>query len=311
MQKYERSAMKSTYQLSLLFIFLFADTYSQDTVLVGPKYEYSSLEHPHRGKAFASSVKYGREDIIFSPNHKRIEYCYYYDSKRISYGSTYEIVNDSVLFENGVKWLYQKVIDSLYQISSVDSSTQIIETGYCTSLIPLSPHGRIYSIQIHSGDTLWSSSRSKICFHPSTISGKIYEYNQVDAIPQHLNGESLNEHSFDRANHCLCEAWITLYMVSFIVTKEGQIKNIRQAFGSFSSHCPYDLARLTGQLASLKVSPATVNGEPVNCRWFMDINMDETGNRKLSYRQDLKKEHIKHLKEKKYWESFYKCDYHE
>ena len=40
-------------------LFSFYKTYSQDTLKIGPSYNYSSNTNPHRGKEFASRLEYG------------------------------------------------------------------------------------------------------------------------------------------------------------------------------------------------------------------------------------------------------------
>jgi hypothetical protein len=84
--------MKYFLGLIVLLFSVSIKTYSQDTLKIGPSYNYSSTTNPHIGKVFASRIEYGLEKIVFNENFKIMEYCYYYDKKRHSYRTTYQIL---------------------------------------------------------------------------------------------------------------------------------------------------------------------------------------------------------------------------
>lgn len=51
--------MKYFLGLVVLLFSVSIKTYSQDTLKIGPSYNYSSNTNPHRGKEFASRLEYG------------------------------------------------------------------------------------------------------------------------------------------------------------------------------------------------------------------------------------------------------------
>ncbi len=98
---------------SLLKIMLFSCfsllAYGQDTIKREASIKFSSIEFPVKSKRFISKVRYAREDIVYNPNKNRIEFCYYYDQKRICLGESYQIIKDSIIL------IYSSFSDSVFQ----------------------------------------------------------------------------------------------------------------------------------------------------------------------------------------------------
>ncbi len=93
----------NTLLLSIAPLFLsVAACFGQDTLKVEPSRFYSSVHEPFQGKDFAFSVQRSREDIVFSDSHQRIEYCYYYDTRGICFGTTV-FLGSELCFRGGRK----------------------------------------------------------------------------------------------------------------------------------------------------------------------------------------------------------------
>lgn len=257
----------------------------QDTIKYPPSIFYSGKKETIRGKSFASKAKYAREDIIFSKNKKRIEYCYYYDTVRVCYGSTYEIYSDSVLKIDDKSWIYKKRSDKYFLYRFYNGT---YESGYAKTLIPLEAIGLFVTTTTDKIDTLWTTDylfdkpsnpydHPKYIFNKSRVAGKIYDSDQIDDKPTFINGDTISVIKLKREVGCFCEPLFFIRSLSFIITKNGRIVNIEQNSGNFDSDfCPYymlDLIRSICQLGILK--PAKVKGENVNVKWVVKVDMDE------------------------------------
>ena len=86
---------------------------AQDTIFVTPQVRFKETE---KSKYFSKGYhgEYGREDIIFNDNKMRVEYCYYLDNKRVSYGYTYEFLNDSILQITDSKFWQKDSLGNVY-----------------------------------------------------------------------------------------------------------------------------------------------------------------------------------------------------
>jgi hypothetical protein len=300
--------------LVIIMLIVSLAIYCQDTILVERSSKYSSKIVKIRDKGFASRVKYAREDIVFNDNHKRVEYCYYYDDERHCFGTTYKIINDSILYEDEKKWVFKNISDDSYFIASVDSY-QTTEFGYAKSLIPLEKTGLFYTTSNITNDTLWIADYSidkrsypfsspDYCFYQSSISDKIYEYYELDEMPTFENGDSLNNIFVERTDICRSEPLYWIKTVSFIITKDGEVKNIMQVYGNFNLYCPFYLMKLTQEIVKLNIKPAKIDGNPVTSRWFINVDMNRYD--KIKEYIGIRNEHIKMMKEGNL-PAMYKC----
>jgi hypothetical protein len=281
----------------LFFAFAFytgAGIFAQDTIRIEPPHHYSSAEYPHRGMQFASMVKYAREDIIISPTHKRIEYCFYYDKDRSCYSSDYQLTSDSTLhiytgnekWENE-NWVYKKQNDSSYQVYRREND--IYETGIVKQLIPFERVGHFITMNKNRTDTLWvadyKNTRVQSMFispvfslTETKISEKVFEMNEVTVLPKLLNGNPIQLTGNIGAiypGYCYNEPLRRVRTISFIVTKNGDIKNIRNMWGKrihVDLSCPYYFLKYMVKVSALgKLVPAVKNGKKVNCRYSINI----------------------------------------
>lgn len=272
----------------------------QDTIKVEPSHSYSSKKYPVRGKLFASNVKYGREDIIFSPTKTKVEYCYYYDNKRMSSGGTYyEKLGDMAIrvtydwadsaFD---VWNYERQENGLFSIEI--HRGDFLETGYATSIVPLQKT-TIYTTYLKNGDTLWTmdftnsrptfyGGRGIPYFTKTKVEGHIYQDFEVDTLPKMLNGDSLPTMSIaEDANigfyGCYGEPLKGIRNITFVVTKEGDIKNVEQFEGNLEPYCDgkYIMKLMEKTLALGRLKPGIKNGVPVNTRCYLPVDMGYEG----------------------------------
>lgn len=273
-----------------LFVFgINLNSYCQDTIKVGTSKFYSEVEEKkYSGKGFFG--EYGREDIIFSETHKKIEYCYYVNGKRISKGVNYWLVNDSTIvygdslyfksYGFGInEYNYQKQLNGNYKIYKRNKDSY--EIAEVKELMPLQYVGLKITMTADQKDTLWTTmyklggnsydnltSIEKL--YKVKVLGEIYEYYQIDTPPKQLNGDSLPKVTIDGLIPCYCEPLWDIAWVSCIITKNGEIKNIdlESYFG-----CPYTPMEIIKQIKSWgKVQPSFKNGKSVNVRWFISVN---------------------------------------
>lgn len=254
---------------------------SQDTVKVDPSIFYSSKTHPDRGKMFAATVKYGREDIIYSENKRTIDYCYYYDNERVCHGYSYEIIGDSVLKINDAVWNYKKQGDS-YFLSRFFRDTY--ESGLASNLIPLTTAGTFITTTPGKSDTLWTTdytaqdpsspySHPRFTLYRSPVKGKVYPARKVDEVPTFLNGDTIRAIRIKRSNDvCYGEHLVSRRNISLVITADGRIVNIKP---EYEWSCPYymlDVARHLSQLG--RVNPARKDGKSVHVKWVIQVYSD-------------------------------------
>jgi hypothetical protein len=254
-------------------------------VFVGETYRYTQEKVDKlSGKGFLGN--YGQENIVFSENHTKVEYCYYNEDKRISYGYHYRLINDSTLYIGDTlidgyqeKWTFKQLSNKNYSLHRKNNGLR--ESGEVDCLIPL--HQVRPFVTINGNDTLWKTNDFTINnrkygyyhsdFYVSQIAGKIYEFDEVDFLPNLLNNDSLPTINIESIHPCICAPMTWITTVSVTITAKGDIKNIEQALGNISNNCSYTMMEINRIIASWgKVKPATVNGTPVNVRWFIRIN---------------------------------------
>ncbi|MDJ1506808.1 hypothetical protein [Xanthocytophaga agilis] len=256
-----------------------------DTIKVEPSFYYPRDKDPHWGKAKAArlaSLTRAREDIVFSPTYKRIEYCYYYDNYRNCYGTTYQITSDSTLDvwdDDWEVWHYKKQ-GNTYFIEQYYDNTYIC--GFTKSLIPLEFVGLSITTTVDKIDTLWiidhSVDYSPLTLHKTKVKGTIYTKDKVDSPPTLLNGDTLKiiYGSTNGIPKSVCPSLPPpppppTDKVTFVVTKEGRIVNIENSYAeSELDYCPSlmtDLIRSLIQFGQIK--PATLNGQNVNVQWTL------------------------------------------
>lgn len=288
--------MKIHIFLSILF-WLPTPLLGQDTIKVEPSHYYSSKKHPVNGKLFASQVKYGQENIVFSPTKIRVEYCYYYDGVRKSFGGgIYEKLTDSTIqvthdWDDSVSdlWKYQKQENGLFRIEQ--RRGDLLETGYATTLVPLKK--TITRTTYKNGDTLWKidyknsrpiwyGGRGRPYFTKTKIEGHIYQDFEVDRQPTLLNGDSLTKILPEIARFgCYGEPLKGIRNITFVVTSHGDIKNVEQFEGNLEEFCDgeYMMHLIEKTLALGRLKPGLKNGAPVNSRCYLQVDMlDEVSN---------------------------------
>ncbi len=280
----DKIMMKLTASIAIFFITV-ASCFGQDTVKVEKSIYYTSNKEPIRGKAFASKAKYARENIVFSNTHKRIEYCYYYDNERHCYGTNYQLTSDTTVAIDDEIWNYKKQGDQYFMERYFNGT---YESGIATSLIPFEIAGPFTTTTADKMDTLWTTDYSKDkpsqpydkplwTFHKTRLTGKIYTPDKIDEPPTLLNGDSLGTIYLGRADGCLSEPYYFVKEITFIVTKEGRIVNIEQAFGNIDlDFCPYYVMDLMRYLLQLKqIKPARVKGQEVAVQWTLKVEMHD------------------------------------
>jgi hypothetical protein len=279
--------MKFRIIILLLLVLSSANSYSQDTIRTGKSFHYSAEEVQRlSGKGFYG--KYGQENIIFNQNHIKVEYCYYNEAIRTCYGYHYRIINDSTLTIGdslGDKpleaWTFKELPNHRYYVYRIKDG--FLESGEVDTLIPLRQIKPFVTTTIDKKDTLWQTNdftclNRKIGyyttdFNVSKVNGKIYDYFQIDQAPLQLNGDSLLSIEIEGIRPCYSQPMTWINTVTCIITKEGDIVNIEQALGGISDNCSYTMMEINRLISNWgKVKPATLNGIPVNVRWFIKID---------------------------------------
>ncbi|MFK7904852.1 MAG: hypothetical protein AB8B69_06990 [Chitinophagales bacterium] len=297
--------------LCVYFTLLFTNvicSIAQDTLLVEPSIFYSSVEYPYRSKTFAVSAEYAREDIVFNPLHKRVEYCYYYDNQRICFGDTYYLINDSTLQIGDLSdvnheiWYYKQVAPKNYKVTRYYNGLQ--ELGQVNSLMPFLKRGQFITKSILQNDTLWGIDYSdynikrplwrypKYFFPKSKVNGKIYQDYDVDRFPRTKEECVLDTIRLARKDVCYGESLLAINNVTFIVTKIGEVKNIEQFEGGFKfESCPFYLYNLMKEIMKhAPFEPAMINNKKVNVRWYVEIDMIEESLRRYAKHPGFRRE---------------------
>jgi Fe-S-cluster containining protein len=279
--------MKIAKCIPWIFTFLNSSVicWGQDTIRIEPGIYYTSDIEPNRGKDFASRARFAREDIVFSNTRKEIDYCYYYDNKRYCIGQDFELINDSTLSIDGVRWTY-KLQGKQFLVYRYEDN--FFESGYTKSLIPFEPTGPFTTTTADKIDTLWTTDYSTdkpskpydhptYNFYKAKIKGKVYKPGEVDQPCTFLNGDTLARIYLQRKDGCYGEPLYVVRTMKFIVTQEGHILNIEQDKGNMDlNFCPYyamELMKYIKRWGLLK--PAKRKGQNVNSICTVAIDMGE------------------------------------
>ena len=267
-------------------------SFGQDTIQVEPSRFYTSEAEPTRGKDFASRVKYAREDIVFNQKFRKVEYCYYYDNKRICYGNTYQLIGDFTLqigdsvSSNAIQsWTYRKMESGQYLVYRFHNG--LYEIGKAKQLIPFEVIGSLFTMTRDKSDTLWIAdystvnsanpySKPKYSYPKASLEDKIYELKKVDQPPTLLTGELIPDTIVRaRTDGCLSEPYQRVRTMTFIVTEDGYIKNIEQGNGNFDiEYCPQYILELMTIISNYgQLKPAILNGKPVNVKYIINVDM--------------------------------------
>lgn len=287
---------------------------AQDTLLIKPSVRITSENKKNYfSKGFHG--EYGREDIVFTKTHKKIDYCYYLDGVRNCISDDYFILNDSTLMVNDSAniWNYKLLSNNNYLLHKTDGS--VFTSGIASSLIPLLFDGKLYSINVLTNDTLFSTSFfyprhfnpkgvASIKPYTSYIKGKLYEYNEIDKAPSLLNGDSIpwiKLKDFD--DICYHEPYLKeLTLITIIVSIDGSIKLVDQAIGNYNmEYCDsktyIDILNYLNSLGKLK--PALYQGKPVNVRWFIKVHRNNNTNKLHPLYEDTKLNRENYIKKVK------------
>lgn len=288
----------------ILLLFPIA-TKAQDTIKIGPSYTYNEAEYRSLyGKGFHG--EYGREDIIFSDNHKRIEYCYYYNNERICKGHDYFITDSTFAIEMSFNssdysdlnlYKYHKLNNGKYLISR--DTPQYYETAIATEIFPLIIEGQKSTISKTNADTLWTTDYvynkynfshpfpyEKINIYKNTVKEKVYDYNQVEYGPTYSNGLKLDTLHSLNYNVCISQLADLSIMLVCTITSEGNIK-VSDIITDNTS-CLGTAQHLVLRINNFeKLKPATVNTEAVNVRWFIPVIISRDGISYVSYGENI------------------------
>lgn len=269
--------MKAIIAITACLLCLF--TNAQDTVKPGPSIIYSGKEYPHRGKDFASGVKYALEVITWSPTHRKFEYCYYYDTARIGGGDEYRVLNDSIITVNNVVWQYTKK-DSLYFISR--QSGQATQSGLVRSIIPFDHVTPLYMISNTDNDTLWYTdywldARKGIPYETVRLpqnrkTGKLYSLKEADSPPSFATttleeGLSCLPVHEDDEGYCYGEPYTGMVYLTCTITKDGRIINLFDGSGKNLPYCDYIIKHYARNFNRITIpNPAKIKGKPVDVK---------------------------------------------
>lgn len=257
----------------------------QDTIQVDPISFYSSSDWPVLGKTFYSQVRYAREEIVYSNEKMRVDYCYYYDSERECFGRDYHLLNDSILMEDSVRWEYIKLSENEFQVSRKLNGG--VEIGRVRELFPLEKKGVFYVLSSITGDTIWQEDYSVVdprrsysrdpafCYYYSEIEGPVYNYDEIDVSPrvgraQWLDTIDINIGGFECYGQPL---GIDVTLMICVITKDGRIVNIEQGLGGLSVGCPGALKEIILEISNWEsIAPGRKDGIPVNVLCFVAVN---------------------------------------
>ncbi len=264
----------------------------QDTLKLEPSIYYSSDTYPVRGKSFASKAEYRLEQISFDNQNKRIEYCYYYDSIRDCIGENYQFIGDSILrigdssLTKQVKlWSYVKKKNNEYLVWRTYEG--VTESGYVSRLVPFKKIG-VFQTKNNSDLVLWEIdytnynhksvySLPKYFFPLKKVKKEEPNLSDVGTYPKLMNGDSLpTEIKVARNGLCYSEPDLLNENMIFTVTitSKGELMNIKPLMNV--EYCPFYLMNIILAINKLgPVSPAILNGKPVNCKYTIGINEPE------------------------------------
>ena len=312
------SAKRSFLFLLPLLFFLQNQSLAQDTIRVGKKISYKTeaafQEHNRKGY----TGRYGREHIIFGPNHLREEFCYYVVGKRYCHGTNYRILNDSILVigdstasEIPEIWTFKQREKDKYDVHRLAESKY--EEGVASRLLPFQHEGTFLTMSADKKDTLWREVWGPyprkykgpygFQYANSVIEGKVYEYDQIETPPRLVNGDSIPTIQIEYLIHTFCEPLYAydINSMACIITKEGKIKNIELACGedetAGSRESIKDIIEKIAELGPM--TPAIQNGKKVNVRWFISVHIEEAGEFDHPALADSEENRKRYIKRKK------------
>jgi hypothetical protein len=268
------------------FVFLGGlPSYGQDTIKVEKSYYYKTSDLPPRNsRMFHGSMKYGREDIIYSDSASRIEFCYYFNNERNCFGTTYKLIGDSVLSIDSTKWFYKKIASRYFLSRYLDG---VYESGWAIKLIPLITDGLFVTTTSDRIDTLWTTAYQSgernnpySCPHRKinrlVFSDKIYRADRVDEVPTFMNGDKIDTIRLKKDDLLVfSEPYMYIRTIKFIVTKEGRIVNVEQDFGSFTENDCHDYlySLMKNIVCRSPLRAAKRKGKNVNVLWIVKVDM--------------------------------------
>jgi len=271
--------------LGIFFSLLGLSSGAQDTIVVRESIHFKENQHDkYFFKGFSGD--YGREDIIFSDTHHRVEYCYYEDEVRTCFGHDYYLLDDSTLMVNDSTsvWHFSKVGANNYYLTQTTDS--VVKSGYAESLMPLVFSSDVFVVSPANGDTLWVEKYSypksyrpdgylKIEPYFSELDGRFYEYYEVDTPPLLSNGDSIPAIDIEYLRgYCFGEPLVFINLITCIINTSGHVSGVELAFGNIEFSChPETYAEIVTKLNNLgPFVPAVKNNQPVAVRWFVKIN---------------------------------------
>lgn len=275
--------MKKILLIIFIIIKIVLTCNAQDTLRVEKSIYYTKENIPMRVKENSSTIKYAREDIVFSPTRRRVEYCYYFENERRCFGNTYELINDSILYIDGQTWIYIKSGDRYFVKREKDI---FIEYGFVSTLIPFETSGHFTTITIDKHDTLWYTNypidipsirdeQLSIKFHKSNIEDVVYQSNEIEKYPCFMNGDSIKSIHISQSFGCISEPYYHIKEAKFIITKNGRIVNVDQSIGNYDTDCPNYLINLITEILKLgQLEPAKIGNENVNVLWKLKVEVN-------------------------------------
>lgn len=267
-------------------------SFAQDTMKIESSKYYSSLEHPLKDKSFYFNVQLAREDIHLNDSQKRVEYCYYYDSTRSCFGTTYQLKDEKHLlfsnplfrFDTNIIWQF-RVVPQGFELSHEFLGTH--QTAFVESLIPFEPEKIVTYLDSNKSKVLYTIDYSVIdrrrshqfplfAYPQEKPAGRIFDLDQVDIPAFRSDGDSIpTTMQFSKnMNSCVSQPLMFISSVSFIVTAGGEIINVMPENGNYDmAYCPYDLIPLINSIYQLgRMQPAIKNGKNVNVRYVLNVN---------------------------------------
>jgi len=271
--------------LGIFISFLGLSSRAQDTIVVRESIHFKENQHDkYFFKGFSGD--YGREDIIFSDTHHRVEYCYYEDEVRTCFGHDYYLLDDSTLMINDSTsvWHFRKIGANNFFLTQTSDS--VVKSGYAESLMPLVFSSDLYVVSNNNGDTLWVERYSyPNRFYPhgyrniepyfSGLNGRLYEYYEVDTPPLLSNGDSIPAIDIEYLRGgCFGEPIVFISLITCIINTSGHVSGVEVAFGNLEINCyPETYGEIVTKLKNMgPFVPAVKNNQPVAVRWFVKIN---------------------------------------
>ena len=257
---------------------------SQDSIKVEPSIYYNSSELPH-SRIFAGSVEYALEKTIHPDSSISIDYCYYLDSIRKCKSFIYNHINDSIIqISNGDYkeiWIYKKIDKLMYQVFQVKDNLK--EIGFVSQIIPLTFTSTTYTISMDNIDTLWATKYKyskhvpqgfpSVSLFQSNIKGEVYSSkNKIITIPKNKDNTPFTELEWKPTGGCYNDPSWWVNSVSFIITKEGRIKHIKQHIGNLDLGCsPVYLDLVKQVYRQGPFEPSTLKSDKINSEWIISI----------------------------------------